>query len=246
MRYVTLSDTAYVLPLQRTRGNVGRMNTTELLSLTATELALSVDNVLIWALIMRRVGVPVRMHRRAIAAGVVIALVVRAIAIGAGAQAIERFSLLTPMLGAFLVYTAWKIVRGGDDDESVPGLVTLSRWIKSPVVLAIVALGVVDVVFAIDSIPASFGISSHPVTIVVANGIALAGLWVMYPIVSRLMDSLPYLSHGLAVILAWIGATMLFHDAVSVPEYVTLSVIAVSLVGSGLAGKTGISKEVAR
>lgn len=202
------------------------MNLTELTSVTFTELSLSADNVMVWALIIRQLGIPAHLERRILAAGIGIALVLRVAAITAGSVALERFSWLTYVLGAVLVWTGVKIARSGDDGDETPGIAErLSRWFKSPVTVAVVALGVTDLVFAVDSIPASFGISRDPWVIGIANGIALAALWGMYRVVSSLMERLPYLTHGLALVLVWIGAGMLVHHYVTVPELVNFAVV---------------------
>ncbi|SHT53114.1 integral membrane protein, TerC family [Mycobacteroides abscessus subsp. abscessus] len=202
------------------------MNIAELASTTFTELSLSADNVMVWALIIRQLDIPARMERRVLAAGIAIAFVLRYAAIAAGAVALERFAWLTYVLGAVLVWTGVKIARSGDADDETPGIADrLSRWFKSPVTVAIIALGVTDLVFAVDSIPASFGITRDADIIAIANVIALAALWFMYRAVSALMERLPYLTHGLAVVLVWIGAGMLVHHYIAVPELVNFTVV---------------------
>lgn len=202
------------------------MNIAELASTTFTELSLSADNVMVWALIIRQLDIPARMERRVLAAGIAIAFVLRYAAIAAGAVALERFAWLTYVLGAVLVWTGVKIARSSDTDDETPGITDrLSRWFKSPVTVAIIALGVTDLVFAVDSIPASFGITRDADVIAIANVIALAALWFMYRVVSSLMERLPYLTHGLAIVLVWIGAGMLVHHYVAVPELVNFAVV---------------------
>ena len=211
------------------------MNLSELTTLTVTELALSADNVLVWALIMRRLNVPQRLQRRVLAGGIAIAVIVRVLAIWAGAEAIERYWWVTPLLGGVLIWTAVKVWRGeSDEDDGESRLVEWASRIGSPAVAATVGLGLVDIVFAVDSIPASFGISQHPGTIIIANGIALAALWWMYKAVSVLIDRLVYLTRGLVVVLAWLGATMVAAHWLQVPETVNLAVVVGTLTASAV------------
>ena len=222
------------------------MNISTLISCTFTELALSADNVMVWALIIRQLGISARMERRVLAAGIAIAFVLRYAAITAGAVALERFTWLTYALGAVLVYTGVKIARSADaDDDGTPGIADrLSRWFKSPVVVAVIALGVTDLVFAVDSIPASFGITRDANVIALANAIALGALWFMYRVVTTLMDRLPYLQHGLAVVLVWVGIGMLAHHYVHVSELVNFAVI-VAVLGIASAYSIASTRRVA-
>lgn len=214
------------------------MNVSELGSCTLTELALSADNVMVWALIMSRLNVPARQQRKVLAAGIGVAVVMRIAAILAGAAALERFAWLTYVLGAVLVITGVKILRTDSEASESRVARLMARWVKSPAVLAAVSLGVTDIVFAVDSIPASFGITRDSTAIIVANGIALAALWVLYNLVSRLMDRLKYLHVGLAAVLVWLGIAMLGHDVVQVPTLVELGVIV------GLLGLSGVASLV--
>lgn len=209
------------------------MNIPELTSCTLTELSLSVDNVMVWAVIINRVDLPAKYHRAVLAAGVGIALILRVVAIVAGADLLHRFDWLTYVLGAVLVWTGYRIARSSEGEESGDGRVmrAASKVLRYPPLVAIVALGATDLVFAVDSIPASFSITRDPWTIGVANGIALAALWSLYGVVSRLIDRFAHLSRGLAVIMVWLGVSMWVH----IPEYVTLTVIVGALGVSMLA-----------
>src|SRR3954468_13685852 len=198
------------------------MNLTELVSCTVTELSLSVDNVMVWAVIIARIGLPARQHRAVLAAGIGLAFLLRAVAIGAGAVALERFSWLTYALGALLVWTGYRIARAGDDDSDDDGPVMrlATRVFRTPVLVTIAALGVTDLVFAVDSIPASFGVTRDPWVIGIANMVALVALWSLYGVVSSLMARFCFLSRGLAVVMVWLGATMALHHVFPVPEIV--------------------------
>lgn len=212
------------------------MHVAELVSCTVTELSLSADNVMVWALIIARIGLPVRLHKRVLAAGIAIALVLRVVAITAGAVALERLSWLTYVLAAVLVFTGYRIARSGDDETGDSKIIAAaSRVLRSPALVAVAALGVTDLVFAVDSIPASFGVTSDALTIGVANGIALAALWFLYGAVSALMERFVYLSRGLAVVMVWLGVTMALQHVYAVPELVTLAVIVAALAVAAVA-----------
>lgn len=224
------------------------MNSAALLSCTITELALSADNVMVWAVIMRNMGVQPAHQRRVLAGGIAIAVVLRIAAIAAGAAALERVAWLTYVLGVVLVLTGYRIARSIHGDDDVDGnaggrfVRTLGRFIKSRNVIAVIALGMTDVVFAVDSVPASFGVTSDPRVIAIANGIALAALWSMFRIVSTLMDHLPLLQHGLALVMVWLGVTMLGHNVIHVPDMVNMLVIASILGAVAGLSKRGTTK----
>lgn len=223
------------------------MNATELVSCTLTELSLSVDNVMVWAVIIARIGLPARQHRAVLAAGVAIALVLRIGAIGAGAALLERFAWLTYALAAVLVWTGYRIFRSDDSDDGTDSVVmrVASRVLRSPAAVAVVALGVTDIVFAVDSIPASFGVTRDPWVISIANAIALAALWCLYGVVASLIDRFAYLSRGLAAVMVWLGASMALHSVVAVPEVVTLAVIVATLGAAMLASVVSSRRGVA-
>jgi tellurite resistance protein TerC len=188
---------------------------------------------MVWALIMSRFNVPARHRRRVLAAGIGVAVVLRVAAIEVGANALDHCAWLTYALGALLIYTGIRVAARDDDS---PGIAArLARLKVSPALVAALALGATDLMFAVDSIPASFGITRDPATIIIANGVALIALWSMYGAVAALLARLRYLQHGLAVVLAWIGVTMLAADVVHVGELANLAVIAAILGASAAA-----------
>ncbi|MCX2931393.1 hypothetical protein ORI20_14000 [Mycobacterium sp. CVI_P3] len=223
------------------------MNATELISCTLTELSLSVDNVMVWAVIIARIGLPARQYRAVLAAGVAMAFVLRAGAIVVGAAALERFAWLTFALGAVLVWTGYRIARDDSDDDGQGDGVVMriaARVLRRPALVAVAALGLTDVVFAVDSIPASFGVTRDPLTIALANLVALAALWSLYGVVSALLDRFAYLSRGLAVIMVWLGLSMWLGHVVAVPEWVTLTFI-VAALGTSIAASVAATRRVA-
>lgn len=218
------------------------MNTADLLSVTVAELALSADNVMVWALIMRQLDVPARLQRRVLLAGIGMAVLMRIGAVMIGAELLERASWLHYVLGIILLVTAYRVWKSETEGHDQDGGVT--RWaskLGSPALAATVALGLIDLLFAIDSIPASFGITSDPAVIITANGIALAGLWLMYGWVATLIERMRYLTRGLVVVLAWVGVSTLLP--VEVPSALNLAVI-VTVLGVAVIMSTARSNDL--
>ncbi|WP_293004241.1 TerC family protein [Mycobacterium sp.] len=238
-----------------------------------TEYSLSVDNLFIFVIIMASFGVPRVYQREALFIGIVIALVFRGVFIALGAAAIERFTWVFYLFGAFLVYTAVRLGRGAThhaDRENT--LVRFARKHMSvtdewhgrkivvteqgrrsitPMALVVLALGATDLVFALDSIPAIYGLTSEPYLVLAANVFALMGLRQLYFIVEGLLQRLVYLSKGLAIILIFIGIKLILHamhenelpfinggkhfDVPEIPTLVSLAVIAVTLIIASVA-----------
>ncbi len=233
-----------------------------------TEYSLSVDNLFIFVIIMASFGVPRVHQRQALFIGIVIALIFRGIFIALGAAAIQRFTWVFYIFGAFLVYTAARLARGATHSADTENtLVRFARnhmnvtdtWHGSklvvkegarrsitPMALVVIALGATDLVFALDSIPAIYGLTSEPYLVLAANVFALMGLRQLYFIVEGLLQRLVYLSKGLAVILVFIGVKLILHalhandlpfinggrqiDVPEIPTLLSLAVIATTLL----------------
>ncbi|MGP9695075.1 TerC family protein [Brachybacterium sp. AOP25-B2-12] len=197
-----------------------------------TEYSLSVDNLFVFILIMSRFAVPRKYQQEVLMVGIIIALIARAAFIMVGAVAIEHLSWIFYLFGVFLLYTAFKQVKGEDDDDSENGLQRALRRVIpvteeydgnklrtridgkrmfTPMLLVFVTIGLTDVMFAIDSIPAIFGITQSPFIVFTANLFALMGLRQLYFLLGGLMDRLVYLHFGIAAILAFIGVKLIFH-----------------------------------
>jgi len=202
-----------------------------------TEYSLSVDNLFIFLIIMSKLKVPRQLQQFALLVGIILALVFRGIFIAVGAAAIDRFAWVFFIFGAFLVYTAVKLVidyRNHDDDEEAPDNAVMrlvrrrfnatpdfrgtkltvkeqgKRFI-TPMFFVIVALGSTDLLFALDSIPAIYGLTQEPYLVFTANVFALMGLRQLYFLIGGLLKRLIYLSLGLSVILAFIGVKLVLH-----------------------------------
>lgn len=201
-----------------------------------TEKSLSVDNLFVFAIIFARFQVPARYQQKVLLLGIVMALVLRGIFIGLGAAAINAFSWVFYLFGLFLVLTAAKLIhealRPGDEaggpakimalvGKVVPStteydgtrLVTKisGRRFATPLLVALVVIGFADVLFALDSIPAIYGLTQEPYLVFMANALSLMGLLQLYFLLGGLLDRLVYLSYGLAVILGFIGVKLILH-----------------------------------
>ncbi|QPZ39778.1 TerC family protein [Paramicrobacterium chengjingii] len=198
-----------------------------------TEYSLSIDNLFVFVIIMAKFAVPKKLQQEVLMVGIIIALVFRGIFIIVGAALIENFSFVFFIFGAFLLYTAWKQAFGNDDDDdgeswftrfmrkrmkvapefdgSKLRTVVEGRSMWTPMVMVFLAIGVTDVMFAIDSIPAIFGITQSPFIVFTANIFALMGLRQLYFMLGGLLERLEYLHYGIAFILAFIGVKLVFH-----------------------------------
>ncbi len=234
-----------------------------------TEYSLSVDNLFVFIVIMSSFAVPRVYQHRVLLVGVVIALVLRGILIVVGAAVLERFQVTFYLFGALLIFTAVKLLRGEDDDaDNEPGnnivvrtverffpttreyhgsqltAVVNGRRVLTPMLLVMVAIGTTDVLFALDSIPAIFGLTQEAYLVFAANAFALMGLRQLYFLVSGLLERLVFLSIGLAIILAFIGVKLILEAVhqttdLHVPEIsiavsliVIVSVLAVTTIAS--------------
>jgi tellurite resistance protein TerC len=238
-----------------------------------TEYSLSIDNLFVFVIIMSRFAVPRHLQQKVLLIGIVLALVMRGIFIAAGAALISRFDWIFFIFGAFLIYTAIKFAGHGTDDESdfkENALIRLSRrWLRtaheydergrfvvtttdgrrllSPLIVVMIAIGTTDLVFALDSIPAIFGLTQEPYIVFTANVFALMGLRQLYFLLGGLLNRLKYLSYGLAVVLGFIGVKLILealhgnnlpflnhgepiHWAPEIPIWLSLVVIGATLV----------------
>jgi tellurite resistance protein TerC len=233
-----------------------------------TEKALSVDNLFIFVIIMSTFAVPRIYQQKVLLIGIVLALVMRGIFIAVGAAAISAFSWVFYLFGLFLVYTAIKLLGESGheiehEEKRDSRIVALAkrvlpttdtydgdklitridgRRMVTPLLLALLAIGFADLLFALDSIPAIYGLTEEPYIVFTANAFALMGLRQLFFLIGGLLDRLVYLSYGLSAILAFIGVKLVLHalhentlpfihggEHVSVPEISTPMSLAVIL-----------------
>jgi tellurite resistance protein TerC len=201
-----------------------------------TEKSLSVDNLFVFVLIMAGFGVPRELQQKVLLFGITFALVLRTVFILIGAAAIENFSWVFYLFGAILIYTAWAQARsgghGGDEDYKENVLLRAARKVFpttdeyhsdkmavridgkrfiTPLAIALIAIGSADILFAVDSIPAIFGLTQETYLVFAANAFSLLGLRQLFFLIDGLLDRLVYLSYGLAVILGFIGVKLVVH-----------------------------------
>lgn len=200
-----------------------------------TEYSLSVDNLFIFLIIMGKFAVPREYQQTALMVGIIMALVMRGIFIAVGAAAISNFSWIFYLFGAFLIYTAVKLAKEGAEDEDEFEENRLIKWVErrlpatkeyhgtklwivdngkrliTPMLIVMLALGTTDLLFALDSIPAIYGLTKEPYLVLTANIFALMGLRQLYFLIGGLLERLIYLSYGLAILLGFIGVKLVLH-----------------------------------
>jgi tellurite resistance protein TerC len=224
-----------------------------------TEYALSVDNIFVFVIILARFQIERTKQQLVLLLGIIIALVLRGGFIAAGSAILEKFSSAFFIFGAFLIFTAYKMFSEDSEEEEYKEdrIVTFLRSKgASTFTIALISLGFTDLIFALDSIPAIFGITRDPYIVVCANIFALMGLRQLYFLIQGLLQRLIFLSKGLSFILAFIGTKMIieaFHGAgvhdllgLALPHItieVSLGVILASLIVTGVASLTATRKD---
>ena len=242
-----------------------------------TEYSLSVDNLFIFMVIMAGFSVPTIHQHRVLLIGIVIALVMRGAFIAVGAALIAQFVWIFFVFGGFLLWTAVSMVRRKEEEESAEN--ALVRWVRkafpvtddyrggksfvtvdgrrmlTPMFVVIIAIGSADLLFAVDSIPAIFGITQSPFLVFVANAFALMGLRQLYFLIGGLVDKLVYLSVGLAVVLGFIGVKLIIHALheygavpawLEINNFMSLGVIVVVLVVTTVASLWKSKRDAAK
>ncbi|MEY2848523.1 MAG: hypothetical protein RI885_1188 [Actinomycetota bacterium] len=200
-----------------------------------TEYSLSIDNLFVFVIIMARFAVPAKLQQEVLMIGIIIALILRGIFILLGAQLIENFSWVFYIFGAFLLFTAYQQAFDSEDDGDEATDNFFIRMVKkrvrttdeydgaklrtvidgkryfTPMLIVFLAIGSTDLIFALDSIPAIFGITTSPFIVFTANIFALMGLRQLYFLLGGLLERLVYLHYGIAFILAFIGVKLVLH-----------------------------------
>ncbi len=223
-----------------------------------TEYALSVDNIFVFIIILTSLKVQKEMQQLVLLLGIMLTIAIRGLLIPLGAALIEKFSSVFFLFGSFLIYTAYTLAKENEDDEWKEGKVValLKKRGFSTFTIALVALGLTNLVFSLDSIPAIFGLTKDPYIVTTANVFALMGLRQLFFLLEGLLARLVYLSKGLSFILAFIGIKMVFEAfhgigieeiaGVHIPEFsleVSLGVIVASLIVTTVASLTATRKD---
>jgi tellurite resistance protein TerC len=178
-----------------------------------TEYSLSIDNLFIFILILARFKIDKTKQQLVLLVGIIMALVLRGIFIALGSAAISRYTWIFFIFGAFLLYTAFKLINESGEKEWKEG--KLIGWFRkkgaSPLTIVLVAIAVTDLIFALDSIPAIFGLTKDPYIVFTANAFALMGLRQLYFLIGGLMARLIYLTKGLSIVLGFIGVKLIIE-----------------------------------
>ncbi len=178
-----------------------------------TEYSLSIDNLFIFILILARFKIDKTKQQLVLLVGIIMALVLRGIFIALGSAAISRYTWVFFIFGAFLLYTAYKLINESGEKEWKEG--KLIGWFRkkgaSPLTIVLVAIAVTDLIFALDSIPAIFGLTKDPYIVFTANAFALMGLRQLYFLIGGLMSRLIYLTKGLSIVLGFIGIKLIIE-----------------------------------
>lgn len=237
------------------------------------EKSLSVDNLFVFIIILTQFAVPTVLHQRVLLVGVVLALILRAIFIAVGAAALAAFSFTFVLFGAVLIWTGVQLARHRNEDpepkDNAVVRVVRKRFLVSddydgtrlftridgrkaitPLLLVMIAIGSTDVLFALDSIPATFGVTQEPYLVFAANAFALLGLRALYFLLKGLLDKIIYLSTGLAVILVFIGIKLILtwahemnESIPKIPTNLSLAFIGAVLVIVGVASWIKVRKD---
>jgi tellurite resistance protein TerC len=221
------------------------------------ERTLSLDNVFVFAVLLGYFAVPVVVQPKVLGWGIAIAVVLRLLFIVAGAALLDTFHATFYLFGALLLYTAYRLARGAEaevtpdrnpvmrlvrrlvpmtEDYDGDRLITRrdGRRIATPLVAVFAAIATTDVIFAVDSIPAIFAVTTDAFVVFAANGFAMLGLRALYFLVAGMRDRFVYLSQGLAVILAFVGLKMLLIDVWHVPIWLSLGFIVLVLAAAAV------------
>ncbi|MDK9698826.1 MAG: TerC family protein [bacterium] len=217
------------------------------------EYSLSVDNLFVFIALFRFFSVPETVRHRVLFWGILGALVFRGIFIAVGALLISQFQWILYIFGAFLVYTGWKLLRSHDDADVDPANNPILKWCKkqfpvtidyhgakfairdhgkfllTPLALVLITVETTDIIFAVDSIPAIFSITSDPFLVYTSNVFAILGLRSLFFVLDRLLPLFRYLKPALALVLAFIGVKMLIHHWVNITPGVSLSIVVTTL-----------------
>jgi tellurite resistance protein TerC len=218
----------------------GHQSALEFVAGYAIETSLSVDNLFVFLILFQGFGISPRRQRTALAWGVGGAIVLRALFIAAGVALLQRFHWITWLFGLFLLYAAWRLMRGGSAKAAIPEWITRLQPAKGSLLPVILAVEFTDLLFAVDSIPAVLAVSHNPFVVYTSNIAAVLGLRSLYFALAALLDRFSTLHYGLGVLLAFIALKMLAARWIEIPITLSLAlvgaILAVSAIVAWIAG----------
>jgi tellurite resistance protein TerC len=220
------------------------------------EKSLSIDNIFVFVLVFSALGIPSLYQHRVLFWGILSALVLRAIMIFAGVAMLQRFHWLIYLFGAFLIFTGIKLFLNRNQEEHPEQSVVMrwarrvipstsrfnshhfftrenARWLATPLLMALLLVEATDVLFALDSIPAIFGVTQDPFLVFTSNIFAILGLRSLFFLVAGMVEKFSYLKVGLSAVLVFVGAKMALVEFVKVPAFLSLAIIA-ALIGASV------------
>lgn len=242
------------LYLQQTVGvTLANQKTMEYIAGYLLEKSLAIDNVFVWLMIFAAFAIPPALQRKILLYGVLGAIVLRTIFIFIGAWFVQEFSWILYIFGAFLVYMGFKLLKGQDEEDTSIEDMKILKWLRkhmritptmqgekffvrqngvlwaTPLFLVLILVEASDVIFAVDSIPAIFAVTSDPFIVLTANLMAILGLRAMFFLLAGAASKMHYLPYGLGIILVFIGGKMLLLDVFHMPIWISLGFIVVTL-----------------
>lgn len=243
---------------------MGPVPAQEYLAAYLMEKSLSVDNLFVFLIIFSSLNIPKEHQHRVLWLGIFGALVFRAIFIFLGASALERYEWVAFLFGGLLLWAAWRTFRHDPTEERENAIASFlsrhlpvsqhhhegrfiahenGRRVVTSLFIAVVALELTDILFAVDSVPAAFAVTRDTFLVYTSNAFAILGLRALYLVIARVLEDLKYLHYGLAGVLAFAGLKMLLHDAVEIPPLLSVGIIASFIVIAVLASLRHTRKE---
>jgi tellurite resistance protein TerC len=218
----------------------GRQTALEFVAGYTIETSLSIDNLFIFMVLFQGFRISARRQHKALLWGVLGAVALRGLFIAAGVTLLQRFEWITWIFGLFLLYAAWRLVRGGSAKAAIPEWIRRMQPAKGSLLPVILAVEVTDLLFAVDSIPAVLGVSHNPFVVYTSNIAAVLGLRSLYFALAAVLDKFRYLHYGLGALLGFVALKMLAARWLEIPITLSLVVmgiiLAVCAIASSLAG----------
>jgi tellurite resistance protein TerC len=207
------------------------------------EISLSIDNLFVFLILFEGFHVSERGQHQALLWGLGGAVILRGLFIAAGVTLLDHFHWVTWIFGLFLLYAAWRLLKGGSAKEAIPGWVRRMHPARGALLPVIVAVEFTDLVFATDSIPAVLAVSHNPFVVYTSNIAAILGLRSLYFALAGLLESFRYLHYGLGALLGFVAMKMLIADWIEIPIVLSLVVIGAILGVCALASALAARQE---